>query len=109
MKKAIVSPILKSNRNKNIFSSYRCVSVQTNIYRIFELILLDKMLPYVNAYEVIPITQYGYKRNNGLHNIHIDLQKTIFDTFNNENYIGIDVIFLDFSDAFDTVCHKKLL
>ena len=28
---------------------------------------------------------------------------------NNDNYIGIDIIFLDLSDAFDSVCHLRLL
>ena len=37
LSKAIVSPILKANKNKQSIDSYRCISVQTNIFRIFEI------------------------------------------------------------------------
>src|SRR6266571_2182728 len=30
LKKSVVSPVLKANKNKHLFTSYRCVSVQPN-------------------------------------------------------------------------------
>ena len=44
-----------------------------------------------------------------MNNIHKDIQRLIFSSFNNKEYIGIDMKFLDLSDAFDSVCHNKLL
>lgn len=109
LKIAKVTPILKNNKNRNLFNSYRCVSVQPNIFRLFELIILNKIKPYFGANNIIPSSQYGYKESIGLHNIHIDIQNVIYKTLNEKYYIGIDIIFLDLSDAFDTVCHSKLL
>ena len=62
MKTSIVSPIVKHNKNKNYFSSYRCVSIQQNIYKIFETILLIKLIPFINVNNIIPDSQYGYKK-----------------------------------------------
>ena len=44
-----------------------------------------------------------------IHNIHTDIQRLIFSSFNDMDYIGIDMIFLDLSEAFDSVCKNKLL
>ena len=109
MKKSIVSPVLKSNKNKQLFNSYRCVSVQTNIYRIFENVLLNKMIPFIYMNKIIPDSQYGYRPGAGIHTIHMDIQKFIFKAFNDKNILGIDLVFLDLSDAFDTVSHKLLI
>ena len=106
---AVVSPILKANKTKNQFSSYRCISVQPNIYKVFENIVLHKLKPFLEMKEIIPKSQYGYRDKIGISNIHIDIQTKIFETLNDKNYLEIDMIFLDLSDAFDTLSHKRLL
>ena len=108
MKISIVSPIVKSGCNKNSFQSHRCVTIQPNIYRIFEILLSLDIFPFLYSF-VIPDCQYGYKPKSGIKNIHIDLQNIINNTFNNKEYYAIDVIFLDMSDAFDTVNRSLLL
>ena len=109
LKRAVVSPVLKSNKNKNMFSSYHCISVQPNIFRIFETIILNKLKPFLSRNNIIPDCQYGYRDKIGISNFHIDLQKIIYKTFNNKDYLGVDLVFLDLSDAFNTVCHQILL
>ena len=59
--------------------------------------------------KVIPDCQYGYKSNVGLHNLHIDVQKLILESLDNKGYHGEDLVFLDLSDAFNTISHTKLL
>ena len=109
MKLSIVSPVLKHNKKKNSFSSYRCISVQPNIYRIFETILLNKMIPFIEINQIIPQCQYGYKKSVSISDIHIDIQKLIFNSLINKNIKAIDIIFLDLSDAFDSISQKRLL
>ena len=104
-----ISPILKKGKNKNRFSSYRGVSVQPNLLRIFETILLNKINFYIFENNLIPNEQYGYKKNVGISHQHLDIQKLIFDGLNDKNVLCIDLIFLDLSNAFDTVPHDKLL
>ena len=73
------------------------------------LVLFNKLNPHVFNNEIIPHCQYGYKAKTGLHNLHIDLQTKLFKYLNDKNYLGVDMVFLDLSDAFNTVSHKKLL
>ena len=108
LKKSVVTPILKNNKNKNLFSSYRSVSVQSNIFRIFENILLNKMLNYIEINNIIPSCQYGYRKCTSISDLHIDMQKIIFESQNRSDVKAIDIMFLDFSDAFDTISHKRL-
>ena len=109
LKISMVTPIPKPGRNPNLLSNYRGVAVQTNVYRLFENVLSIKLIPYLNAYNIIHSCQYGFRTNISLYNLHLDVQKIIFSTFNRDDYLAIDLIFLDLSDAFDSVCHKKLL
>ena len=109
LKISMVTPIPKPGRNPNLLSNYRGVAVQTNVYRLFENVLSIKLIPYLNAYDIIHSCQYGFRTNISLYNLHLDVQKIIFSTFNRDDYLAIDLIFLDLSDAFDSVCHKKLL
>ena len=109
LKLSIVSPILKQNKNKMYFNSYRCVSVQPNLYRIFESILLKKIMSFINKRQIIPNSQYGYRTGVSVFNLHIDMQNVIFKALNDIKVIAIDIIFLDLSDAFDSVFHKRLL
>ena len=109
LKISIVSPVLKNNKNKNLFSSYRCVSVQPNIHRIFELYILNKIMPFITVNQIIPDIQYGYKKHVSLSDLHLNIQKIIFNSLNDSKLRAVDIVFLDFSDAFDSVSHKKLL
>ena len=108
LKKSVVTPILKHNKNKNLFSSYRSVSVQSNIFRILENILLEKMLDFITVNNIIPSCQYGYRKGISISDLHIDMQKIIFESQNKSNIKAIDIVFLDFSDAFDTISHNRL-
>ena len=109
MKLSVVSPVLKHNKNKNLFSSYRCVSVQPNIYRIFELILLNKLTPFLNINRIIPDIQFGYKKYSFLSDIHMNIQNIVFNSLIDTKVRAIDIVFLDLSDAFDTVSHPRML
>ena len=108
LKKSIVSSILKGNKNKHLFNSYRGISVQPNIYRIFETILLNNLSPFLAYNHIIPECRYGYRAKTGISKLHIDSQKIIHEALN-ENNLGIDIIYLDLSDAFDTISHQRLL
>ena len=109
LKTSIVSPVLKHNKNKNLFTSYRCVSVQPNIYRIFESYLLNRLMPFITVNQIIPDIQYGYKKHVSLSDLHLRLQKLIFDSLIDPKLRAVDIVFLDFSDAFDSVSHQILL
>ena len=109
MKIASVSPIPKAGKNKTLISSYRGVSVQPNIVRLFDTIVLNQIMPFINVNKLIPLNQYAYRRGMSSFHQHIDVQNLIFKSLNDVNVIAIEMIFLDFSNAFDTIPFNKLL
>ena len=80
-----VSPILKKHKNRHRFNSYRGVSVQSNLLRIFESIILSKITPFLNDSQAIPSEQYGYKKSISISFQHIDIQKHIYDSLNDKD------------------------
>ena len=69
------------------------------------------MKPFIEMKQIIPKCQYGlgYRDKVGINNLNIDLLNKLFKVLNDKNYLVIDLIFLDLSDAFDTISHKRLI
>ena len=108
MKASVIFAVAKSGKTPNMISSHRCVAVGPNIFRIFEYLILPLLENFLYANQVIPRQQYGFRKNSRLENIHIDIQKIIYRTYDNRNYISTDIIFFDLSNAFDSINHSNL-
>ena len=104
-----IKSILKKGKDKNSFKSYRLVSIQPNITKIFETIILQKISPFIHINNILPEEQYGYKKYISVSNQHIDIQNCIYNALNDKMVICIDLIFMDLTTAFDLVTHKNLM
>lgn len=108
MKIAQVTPILKKGKDKHQIKSYRGVSVIMNIMKIMEIILRKKFYLCL-FYENFKFEkQYGYCKKVSIFHQILDLQKVVFEGLNDKKCKAVDVIFLDFSNAFDTIDHHNL-
>ena len=67
------------------------------------------MSPFIAIKQIIPNSQYGYRKGIGIYHQNIDIQKVLFNGLNDKNVIAIDIVFLDLSNAFDTVPHDRLM
>jgi hypothetical protein len=54
-------------------------------------------------------TQYCFRKGYSLYCQHIDIQTIIFNALNDPKVLAIDLVFLDFSNAFDTISIELLL
>ena len=109
MKINTVFPVLKPNKPKYCVKSYRPISVCENFLKIFESLLYNKLNAFVTKNNLISDKQYGFKCGISTNHQIIDLIYELTSSFNDKCLDCIDIIFLDYSSAFDTVCHKKLL
>lgn len=105
-KAADITPIYKRG-NVNDAKNYRPVTTLHNLSKVFERILLNRIINYTSAYSLLPPCQYGFRENHSTKDAILDLFLKI------ENNILVKMktccIFLDWGKAFDMVNHEKLL
>lgn len=99
-----IFPILKSGAKNNVMN-YRPISKLTNIAKIFEHIVYDKL--YFQLKRYISVSQHGFMAGRST--------TTNLSVFTNfcisffEKGVQIDTIYTDFAKAFDRVPHELLL
>ena len=105
-KESIVTPIKK----KPPFSdplNYRPISITSFSSRLFEKCLSFVMLRWCEENDILPAMQFGFRKGMSTEQ---QMLKAINDWMvHRERKKSIDVIYCDFSKAFDTVSHEKLL
>ena len=87
--------------------NYRPVSLTSHIIKVFERVMRKKILNHLEGNNLLVDQQHGFREKRNcltqlLHHIEEILQSL-------ENDCNQDVIYLDFSKAFDKVDHKILL
>ena len=106
LKIAKVTPIFKSG-DKSDFQNYRPISVLPSISKVFEKIVYNRLLSYLQSNNVLCDNQFGFRKNHSTYMALIELyDKVSLAIDNNEFSIGI---FIDLSKAFDTLDHSILL
>lgn len=106
MKIARVIPLIKSG-DPSLFSNYRPVSVLPLMSKILKRLMYNRLLSFLNKNNVLYKYQFGFRANHSPDLALLLLIDKISDALENgECVIGL---FLDFSNAFNTVNHDILL
>ena len=88
-------------------SNFRPITTLSIYSKIFEKLVHKRLVSFISQYSLIKPNQFGFQANKSTSDALLEFLENIHDSFNeNKNYIGI---FLDFSKAFDTICHRILL
>ena len=98
----LIKPVYKKSGSINDMSSYRPIALANCFSKLFEAILRDKLLVYLNTC----VNQFGYKRKTGT-DFCLYTFKEIIDRYNNANS-NVYCCFLDASKAYDRVSHKTI-
>ena len=103
---ANVTPIFKKG-NKCEAGNYRPISLTSVIIKIFERIIKDKIVSFLDRHKLIIDTQHGFRNNRSCLTNLLEFYNYVFSNY--DERIPSDIIYLDFKKAFDTVPHKRLL
>ena len=105
-REANVTPLHKSGR-KDQQENYRPVSLTSCVCKIMERFVYDWITDYLDFICPLNATQHGFQRRKSCVTQLLEHYNTITSAL--ENHRCADVIYLDFSKAFDKVSHSLLL
>jgi hypothetical protein len=104
--RANVSPLYKKGE-KTVPANYRPVSLTSVLCKILEGIVRSKLEIYFYEYNLVTQNQHGFVRcKSCTTNL---LEHLDFISGSLSSGYPVDVIYLDFAKAFDTVPHRRLL
>lgn len=105
-KTAKVKPIHKSG-SKTEPANYRPISLTCTVCKLLEHIILKHITKHLEQEEILTDCQHGFRKGVSTVTQVIELVHDVSLSIDQQKQI--DLIFLDFSKAFDRVTHKKLI
>ena len=105
-KMAKITPIFKKGAKKHA-SNYRPVSLTSQVCKVLERIIRKRLVSHLDEHKLITPCQHGFVKK---HSCLTNLLEALEDwTKALDEGHSLDVIFLDYQKAFDTVPHRRLL
>ena len=99
-----IVPVFKSGDKCNI-SNYRPISLLSNLSKIFERVIHDRLYPILHQH--ISMYQHGFIKGRSTTTNLMHITQIIASALDNRQQV--DVLYTDFSKAFDTLNHIFLL
>lgn len=106
-KDAIVTPVPKGSAAASDVRNYRPISLTSCVCKVMESVIRDRILQHCSTNRLICAQQYGFVPKKSAE---LQLLSAVNDwTAAAEKKRAVDILYLDFAKAFDTVSHVKLI
>lgn len=105
-KKSLIVPVFKSGK-KELPENYRPVSLTSHIIKIFERVLKNKIVTYLESNKLLNDFQHGFRGHRSCLSQLIEHYSYILDQI--QAGYAVDVIYLDYAKAFDKVDHAIVI
>jgi len=106
LKKAVVKPIFKSG-DKLCVSNYRPISILAAISKIFEKVVAEQLIDYLDHTDALHPCQFGFRKRYSTESACCYMIEDIKSSLDGGGVEG--AVFLDLRKAFDTVNHQLLI
>ncbi len=103
-----VSPIYKGGVKSNP-SNYRPVSLTCLVCRLMESIIRDALMNHLKTHDLLSKCQHGFVEGRSCVTQLLEIMDIWTRILDESASNGIDVAYLDYKKAFDTVPHERLL
>ena len=100
LKRQYITPIFKKG-SRSEAANYRPVSLTSNIIKCFERVVRSELVSHLESCGIINSSQHGFRKNRSCLTQLIDHLDSVLRSLSNGD--EVDVIYLDFSKAFDKV------
>ena len=107
LKLAEIIPIYKNKGDPHLVVNYRPISLLSNINKIFEKLVHERLYCFLEMHECIYELQFGFRTKHSTNHALISLTEMVRNALDNSNFAC--GIFVDFQKAFDTVDHGILI
>ena len=105
-KVANVVPIHKKGSKEDV-ENYRPISLTCLVMKVFERIIKEELLLHIE--HKLDQRQHGFLRNKSCTTNMIDFAENLAVSINDCHSMGTDIVYFDFSKAFDSVNHDLIL
>ena len=95
-----ITPIHKKG-SKTLINNYRPVCNLSPFSKVFERIVHNRMLDFINRNNIFSTTQYGFRKEMGTETALVDFTDFIHQRLLKRHHVGS--IFMDLSKAFDVM------
>lgn len=106
LKTSIIRPVYKSGEKADV-SNYRPIAILSVIDKILEEVVATRLRSFLEKYRIINENQYGFQRGKNINQLLGNFSNLINEYISKNMHVL--VIFIDFSKAFDTLSHKRLI
>ena len=105
-KRANVTPIFK-NGNRYEATNFRPISLTSVVGKLLESVIRDRIVSHLELNNLIKDSQHGFRRARSCLTNLLEFFHKMICVYDESK--AVDVIYLDFKKAFDTVPHERLL
>ena len=105
-KQSYVKPIFKNNDSSSV-TNYRPISLTCTCCKVMESVIHDQLMTYLHDHNLLSKAQHGFltRKSTGT-----NLLSCLHDwQFSLKNKRSIDIIYIDFKKAFDSLVHSKII
>jgi len=103
---ANVVPLYKKNVASDPLN-YRPISLTSVCSKVMESIARESIVSFLSVENAVSKEQHGFRKNRSTVTQLLESEIDYFERLLAKR--GVDIVFLDFAKAFDSVCHNKLL